>query len=125
MAEFKRVFELVSSNILDAQLSVDEFLQWLSQKKSGGGFLENWTVEEMQSLIEEFKRIEHKKVASSHFENSDAYENSQDSDDHGAFEEPTKRSRNILAVPSSQDLKPAHQPAIASQNKEYRVQLTK
>ena len=63
MAEFKRVFNMVSEKIINAGMQFDEFQEWLSQKKQGGQNLENWTESEMKSMIEAFikskQQVEH------------------------------------------------------------------
>ena len=55
MAEFKQVFDIVKSEILENGLSFDEFTAWLSKKKINGEYLENWNAIDMRDKVKEYK----------------------------------------------------------------------
>lgn len=55
MAEFKQVFDIVKSEILEVGLSFDEFSVWLGRKRLNGEYLENWTAVEMKERVREYK----------------------------------------------------------------------
>ena len=56
MAEFKKVFTLVTDEIINKGFSASHFLKWISSHKPGGQQLENWTEPEMIEVIQEYKK---------------------------------------------------------------------
>jgi len=55
MAEFKKVFNLVSERIITAGLDSEDFLSWLGKIKPQGDNLESWTADEIQPLVEKYR----------------------------------------------------------------------
>jgi hypothetical protein len=54
MAEFKKVFILVTQEIVSHGIEFSQFVVWLESRKPGGGQLENWSEKEIQEEIKIF-----------------------------------------------------------------------
>lgn len=91
MAEFKKVFEHVSKEILEAHMSVDDFLSWLGKKKSDGAYLENWTLEEIRAVTREYKEIVKQSASAANGDGSDF----SDNESPRLQDSPLKRDANV------------------------------
>ena len=106
MGEYKVIFELVTSKVLDKGLSVEDFFSWLGTKKVGGESLENWSVNELNERLDEYSnRVTHPSKQGQPFDSGflDRSDQSADSDQE-EIEPPIQASQGLNRMPAESSL---------------------